>query len=310
MGLKKDLTEEVEVLVDLLRDFLGNEKQHYESKGQISFDCPVCAQEKGIDKGDGKGNLEINYFRHVYKCWSCGETHGTQGPLGRLFDNFATKKQKKLYNLVKPEDLKAQEKKKVILKLPEGYMRFSESNPRFIPHIEALRYLKNRGITDEIIEKFKIGYTVTGDFAYRIIVPSFNSEGVLNYFVARAWVNKKMKYKNPSVPKDEIIFNESLINWDKDIYLVEGAFDSFFLDNAVCMLGKKISPLLFETIYNKAKGNVIICTDGDAWNDGLRIYHELNGGILYNKIKIVKLPKDKDVCDLRGEIKDYFFDIK
>ena len=62
MGLSK-VSEEVEVLVELLKDVLGNDKQHYESKGQISFDCPVCAREKGLDKGDGKGNLEINYFQ-------------------------------------------------------------------------------------------------------------------------------------------------------------------------------------------------------------------------------------------------------
>lgn len=306
----KELTEEVEVLVELLKDVLGSEKQHYESKGQISFDCPVCAQEKGLDKGDGKGNLEINYYRHVYKCWSCGETHGTQGPLGKLFDRFGTKKQKKVYNLIKPEEQKKDEKKRPKLRLPEGYMTFSDSNPRFIPHIEAMKYLKSRGITDEIIEKYKIGYTVTGDFAYRIIVPSYNTEGVLNYFIARAWVNKKMKYKNPSVPKDEIIFNEYLIDWEKDIFLVEGVFDSFFLENSVCMLGKKISSLLFETIYNKAKGNVIVCTDGDAWDDGLKIYHELNGGTLYNKIKIVRLPSDKDVCDLKGQIDEYYYEIK
>jgi DNA primase len=306
----KHVSEEVEVLVDLLRDFLGNEKQHYESKGQISFDCPVCSMEKGSDKGDGKGNLEINYFRHVYKCWACGETHGTQGPLGRLFDRFATKKQKKLYNLVKPEEQKEQEKKKIRLRLPDGFMSFKDSNPRFIPHIEALRYLKSRGITDEIIEKYKIGYTVTGDFAYRIIVPSYNLQGELNYFVARAWVNKKMKYKNPSVPKDEIIFNEGIIDWEKDVYLVEGVFDSFFLDNSVCMLGKKISALLFETLYNKAQANIIVCTDGDAWADGLKIYHELNGGRLYNKIKIVKLPDNQDICDLRGQIDEYYFEVK
>jgi len=53
----KNVSEEVEVLVELLRDVLGNDKQHYESKGQISFDCPVCAREKGLEKGDGKGNL-------------------------------------------------------------------------------------------------------------------------------------------------------------------------------------------------------------------------------------------------------------
>jgi DNA primase len=176
--------------------------------------------------------------------------------------------------------------------------------------MEAYRYLQSRGITDEMIERFKIGYTVSGDFAYRIIVPSFNKEGVLNYFTARSWVPKKMKYKNPSVPKDEIIFNESLIDWEKDIYVCEGVFDSFFLDNPIVMLGKKMSELMFSTIYNKANGNIIICLDEDAWTDALNLYHTLNGGKLYNKIKIIKPPKDMDVADLRGRIDEYYYEIR
>jgi DNA primase len=304
------MSDEVEVLVELLRDVLGKEKQHYESKGQISFDCPVCADEKGLENGDGKGNLEINYFRHVYKCWACSETNGTQGPLGKLFDIHASKSQKKVYNLIKPEELKQEDIKRPKLRLPEGFTTFKDSNPRFIPHIEAYKYLQSRGINDDMIEKYRIGYTVSGDFAYRIIVPSYNTEGTLNYFVARAWVSKKMKYKNPSVPKDEIIFNEGLIDWEKDVYLCEGAFDSFFLENSIVMLGKKMSKLLFETLYNKANGNIVICCDGDAFQDGMRVYHELNGGRLYNKIKIVKLPMDKDVCDLRGEIDEYYYEVR
>ena len=304
------MVDEVEVLVELLSDVLGAPHQHYESKGQISFDCPVCAAEKGLENGDGKGNLEINYSRHVYKCWACGETLGTQGPLGKLFDKFATKKQKKVYELIKPEELKQEEKKKVRLRLPQGFTTFKDSNPRFIPHIEAYNYLKSRGITDEIIERYKIGYTVTGDYAYRIVVPSYDTEGILNYFVARAWVPKKMKYKNPPVPKDEIIFNEGAVDWKKDVYLCEGVFDSFFLPNPIVMLGKKMSKLLFETLYLKAEGNIIICTDGDAFTDGVKLYHELNGGKLYNKIKLIKLPADKDVCDLRGQIDEYYYEIK
>ncbi len=288
------MTDEVEVLVELLTDVLGEPKQHYESKGQISFDCPVCAEEKGLESGDGKGNLEINYIRHVYKCWACGETHGTHGPLGKLFDGYATKQQKKVYNLIKPEELQLQDKKKVRLRLPEGFTTFKDSNPRFIPHIEAYKYLQSRGINDEMIEKYSIGYTVQGEFAYRVIIPSFDKDGILNYFVGRAWVNKKMKYKNPaSVPKDEIIFNEKLIDWDEDIFLVEGAFDSFFLSNPLVMLGKKMSKLIFETLYSKANADIVICVDGDAWEDGLKMYHELNGGRLYNKIKIQKIKNKK-----------------
>ena len=304
------MSDEIEVLVELLTDVLGKPKQHYESKGQISFDCPVCSDEKGLDHGDGKGNLEINYGKHVYKCWSCGETLGTQGPLGKLFDKFGSKKQKKLYELIKPEELKKEDIRRPKLRLPEGYTSFENSNPKFIPHIEAMRYLTSRGITDEIIKKYKIGYTVNGDFSYRIIVPSYNSEGVLNYFVARSWVPKKMKYKNPTAEKDQIIFNEGAVDWKKDVYLCEGVFDSFFLPNPIVMLGKKMSKLLFETLYNKAEGNIIVCTDGDAFKDGVKLYHELNGGILYNKIKIIKLPSDKDVCDLKGQIDEYYYEIK
>jgi DNA primase len=304
------MSDEVEVLIELLTDVLGEPHNHYESKAQISFDCPVCAGEKGLEQGDGKGNLEINYSRHVYKCWACGETLGTQGALGKLFDKFATKKQKKVYELIKPEELKQEEKKKVWLRLPEGYTTFEDSNPRFIPHIEAYNYLKSRGVTDDIIKKYKIGYTVKGDFAFRIIVPSYDMEGRLNYYVARAWTKNRMKYKNPTVPKDEIIFNEGLIDWNKDIYLVEGAFDSFFIDNPLVMLGKKMSKLTFENLYNRANANIIVCCDGDAWDDGLKIYKELNGGRLYNKIKIVKLPKDKDICDLKGQIDEYYYELK
>ena len=300
------MSDEIEVLLELIEDVLDRPKKVYESKHQYGYDCPNCMEIKGLDKGDNKGNLEINLNKFVYHCWGCG----ISGPLGKIFDTYGTKNQKKVYNLIKPEELKQQENKKSKLKLPEGYTQFKDSNPRFIPHAEAYRYLMSRGITDEIIEKYQIGYTATGDFQYRIIIPSFDEKNNLNYFVARSWINGRIKYKNPSVPKDQIIFNENRIDWFKDVYLVEGAFDGFFLDNSIVMLGKKISSLLFETLYEKVLGNIIICLDEDAWEDALKLYHELNGGRLYNKIKIIKPPKGMDVADLKGQIKDYFVEIK
>ena len=246
----------------------------------------------------------------MYKCWACAETHGTQGVLGKLFDKFGTKKQKQIWDLLKPEEEGEKEKPKIYLRLPQGYTKFKDSNIRFIPHREAINYLYSRGITDEMIEKYDIGYTVSGDYAYRIIVPSYNEDGYLNYFVSRAWVPKKMKYKNPSVPKEEIIFNESRVDWTKDIYLCEGVFDAFFLPNPIPMLGKFLSTNLFQKLYDNAEGNLHICLDGDAWTDALKLYHNLNGGKLYNRIKIIKLPKDKDVCDLRGDISNYYYEIQ
>ena len=303
------MTQENEVVIELLTEILGDSKMHYDSKGQISFDCPVCAAEKGLE-GDGKGNLEVNYFRGVYKCWACSETHGTQGPLGKLIELFGTKNQRKIYDLIRPQEEGTREKPKIRLRLPEGYTKFKDSNIRFIPHREAITYLYSRGITDEMIEKYDIGYTVKGEYAYRVIIPSYDLEDNLNYFVSRAWVPNKMKYKNPSVPKDEIIFNESRINWEENVYLCEGVFDAFFLPNPIPMLGKMLSNNLFEKLYDRAKGEIHICLDGDAWDNALRLYHNLNGGKFYNKVKILKLPKDKDVCDLKGDIEQYYYEIK
>lgn len=302
--------KEIEILVELLRELLGDERKHYESKGQISFDCPVCSQEKGLEKGDGKGNLEINYAKHIYKCWSCGETHETHGGLGKLISKFGNKKQRKLYDLIKPEELKISAKEFKKLRLPEGYTLIKDLNLKYPPHLQAINYLKKRSVTNDIIEKYKIGITTQGNFANRIIIPSYDINKELNYFVARAWANTKYKYMNPEAEKDKIIFNEHLIDWTKDIYIVEGAFDSIFLENSIPMLGKKMSSNLFEKLYFNSKSLITICLDGDAWEDSLKLYRELNGGDLWNRIKVVHLPKDKDIADLKGDIKDFYVQIK
>jgi DNA primase len=296
--------DENEALVELLEDVLGDHGLHYPNRGQISFNCPIC------DDGRNKHNLEVNYVDNVYKCWSCGDSEGTHGPLGRIFDKYGNKKQKKLYNVLKPETVVKREKSKKTLKLPEGFTLFKDSSPVYPVRRQAMNYLKSRGITDEMIEKFGIGFCDKGDHAGRIVIPSYDKKGELNYYIARSWnPMSRAKYKNPIAEKDKIIFWESLIDWNKDIYLVEGAFDGLFLDNAIPMLGKHMSELLFETIYLNAKGNIIICLDADAWENAVKLYHELNGGELWGRIKLIKLPDEKDIADLKGEIKDEYYRI-
>jgi DNA primase len=299
------MTDEKEIIVEMLREILGNEKLHYENHGQISFNCPLC------DDGRSKGNLEVNYLQHVYKCWSCSESNDTHGPLGKLIDLYGNKKHKKLYKIFQPEDSKPKEKPKVKLRLPESFTLFKDSNPRYPVRQQAYNYLKSRGITDDLIDKYRIGFCDKGSHIGRIVVPSYNKDGELTYYIARSWDTKsKSKYKNPQAEKDKIIFNEDIIDWDEDIYLVEGVFDGFFLPNSIPMLGKHMSELLFNTLYEKVKKNIIIALDGDAFDNAVKLYRELNGGKLYGKIKIIHLPKDKDVCDLKGQIDEYYIQIK
>ena len=161
-----------------------------------------------------------------------------------------------------------------------------------------------------MIEKYNIGFACEGEYMGRVIVPSYDMNDELNYFVSRAWFKTKNKYKNPEAPKETIIFNEKLIDWTKPIYLCEGVFDGFFTPNPVILLGKVLHDLLFETIYTKAESDVIICLDEDAWENAKKLYNTLNGGKLRSRVKIIKLPKDKDVAELRGNIDDYFYQMK
>jgi DNA primase len=296
--------DENEALVELLEEVLGDHGLHYPNRGQISFNCPVC------DDDSNKHNLEVNYIDNVYKCWSCSESEGTHGPLGRIFDKYGNKKQKKLYQIFKPETVVKRERKKKELKLPSSFTLFKDSSVVYPVRRQAMNYLESRGITEEMIGKFGIGFCDKGDHSGRIVIPSYDRKGELNYYIARSWnPTSRAKYKNPEAEKDKIIFWENLIDWDKDVFLVEGAFDGLFLNNAIPMLGKHMSEILFETIYNKAKGDITICLDEDAWNNSVKLYHELNGGELWGRIKLVKLPDDKDIADLRGEIKDEYYHI-
>ena len=296
--------EENDALVELLESLLGDHGLHYPNRGQISFNCPVC------DDGRNKHNLEVNYIENVFKCWSCGDSENTHGSLTKLFNKYGNKKQKKLYQVFKPETVVKREKKKKTLKLPTGYTLFKDSSTVYPVRKQALNYLYNRGISDYMIEKYQIGFCDKGDHAGRIVIPSYDSKGELNYYIARSWnPSSKAKYKNPEAEKDKIIFWENLIDWNKDIFLVEGAFDGIFLDNAIPMLGKHMSELLFNTIYKKANKDIIICLDSDAWENALNLYHELSGGTLWGRIKLIKLPDEKDIADLRGEIKDEYYHI-
>ena len=296
--------DEFDTIVEIISEFLGEPKKVYENTSQVSWNCPVC------DEGGNKGNLEVNIEKSLFHCWSCGDYEGTHGSLGKLFDKFGNNKQKKLYQVLKPETIVKRERKKKTLKLPDRFTQFKDSSKVYPIRRQAMNYLNSRGITDDMIERYGIGFCDNGDHAGRIVIPSYNKKGELNYYIARSWdPMSRAKYKNPEAEKDKIIFWENLIDWNKDIYLVEGAFDGLFLNNAIPMLGKHMSELLFETIYMNAKSNVIICLDADAWQNAVKLYHELNGGELWGRIKLVKLPDNKDIADLRGEIKDEYYHI-
>jgi hypothetical protein len=280
------------LLIHILESFLGDARKHDEDTGQASFDCPACSAEAGKPEGDGKGNLEINYNRSIFKCWACADVNGMHGVIMRLLKKYATPKNIRDYLLVKPDadTITRLEKEAVIVTLPEGFKPLSECTQKDYKYGEAMWYLRNRGITDEIIKYYNIGYTTKGDFFNRIIIPSYDAYGELNYFVARWFSSKynKLKYLNPTAVKEDITFGEDKLNYDATIYLVEGAFDHIVVPNSIALLGKYVPDRLLEMLHDNANAFIVILLDDDAYNDAMLLYRKLNFGNLTGRIRIIR----------------------
>jgi DNA primase len=150
-----------------------------------------------------------------------------------------------------------------VIQLPEEFVSLANKNLPLSSKF-AMRYLLDRGYTKEDIVMWKVGYCSNGEYEGRVIVPSFNDNGDINYFVARSYADKFPKYMNPKVSKD-IVFNELYLDWNKDIILVEGVFDAMKAKNAIPLLGSTLnqkSNLFKKIVYYEP--DVYIALDPDA----------------------------------------------
>jgi transcription elongation factor Elf1 len=301
MDISVFFDDKVDILTELFEDFLGPIRKNISSKHELCFDCPVCSAEKGVYY-DGKGNLSINYKKGKYHCWACQESHGTRGRIKSLFKKYANNDTYRKFNDAKFIFYNDDEEEYTPyispeITLPSGSINLTLAKGRSYVK-DAYRYLKMRNIGDDLIEKYNLHYGGDG-YDYRIILPSYNIDSQLNFYLGRSILKKPfMKYKNIELPKEEIIFNEHLINWNKTVFLVEGGYDHMPLPNSIPLLGKVLYDKLFNEIYYKARNNVVIALDPDAKEDVKKIFNKLDSGRLYKKIFYVDFPEGHDVSKI------------
>lgn len=310
-------------IYDILVEFLGDSKQGGYSSDvtQYQFACPRCVEEKG-EHEKNKFNLECNLSRGVFQCWSCANVDDTmRGRLSKLIKEYGGKE---LYIRYKNEiktlreahfyeldDLSSGDTSTLITDVADSYVRlpktFKKINIKTCNDKRLLEYVNKRKLSQELIDKFNIGYTTWDEEDYsmrnRIIIPSYDSYGDLNYYLGRDYTGKShLKYKNCTADKKEIIFQESLINWDNTIYLCEGSFDAMrFPSNGVSMLGKSLTKdsLLYRKLYEKSNGEIVVALDGDTNEiETKKIYKLLDSGRLRGRIRYIDLWNRDDYKDM------------
>ena len=247
------------LLLNCLESVLGKGKQT--SKGNYAFFCPNGCHPH-------KPKLEVQLVtnkkgENPFHCWKC-EVKGLKLP--NLFRkiNAPREKQVELHAILGTSPKQNIEQNTNVVSLPEEYKHLAADTS-----LEARRarvYLKKRGITITEIIKYNIGHATNGRYANHIIIPSYDNNLRINYFVARSLdPNAFKKYDSPSCDKNNIIGFEALINWSLPIILVEGSFDAMAVRrNAIPLFGKQLSNALMKKLVESSVKTIYIALDSDA----------------------------------------------
>jgi len=219
--------------------------------------------------------MEVNFTENKkgYNPWHCWVCNKRGKSLYNLFKqiNVPYDKMTELKSLVKiNNNIEEKEIPTSTIKLPKEFKQLQNIPKNSLIGRHAIAYLRNRGLKVDDILKYNIGYCGGGKYQNMIIIPSYDGEGKLNYFVARNFDRSSpLKYKNPPISKNIIPF-ELFINWNSPLILCEGMFDAITIKrNAIPLLGKHIQKSLMKKIVLSTVKKIYIALDRDAIKDAL-----------------------------------------
>ena len=261
-------------IVYILQDLLG--KSYPNTKENYIYNCPSCNYH--TQKLSICVQSDSQHYGS-YNCWVCGFKGKSLFSLLK-FLNIDRKSKvyeqiKKYYKIEQKINSYSNKNKHQSLSLPKGSQLLYPFQNKMI-FKRAYKYLNSRKINLIDIIKYRLYICDQGKYKDRIIIPSYDKNFKLNYFVSRS-INpyQTLRYLNPSWSKD-IIFNQYMINFQYPIILCQGVFDSIaYKRNSIPLLGKNIPQKLKLQII-KNKPNVYISLDLDAINQSYKIARQLS----------------------------------
>ena len=226
--------------------------------GVYNFRCPYCGDSQK-HKNKARGYIYQNKADYNFKCHNCGMT--------RSFTYFLKDRDRPLYDEYVMERYKEGLTGKGTV-TPEP--KFTFPQPKFrkkdicdeLTKISELntthrakKYLINRGINEDTLSKLyycpnfkewtnkhKKIFDNTNHDDQRIIIPLRHSDGQLFGYQGRSLdPTSKMRYITVMLDEDAPkLYGLEKINTQKPIYILEGPFDSLFVENSVAMCGSDV----------------------------------------------------------------------
>jgi DNA primase len=281
------------VLLGLVESVLNKGK--HTSRGNYAFHCPFCHHHKP--------KLEINLEpnskgENTWHCWTCDNKGKTVFSLFKRLD-VSKDKLDQLKSHVKyiPAGREGDIKEEFKVELPKEFKSLVNPAGNSVTLRQALKYTRNRNISNNEIIKYNIGYCSSGKYNNSIIIPSYDKNGNINYFISRSFeLDPARKYNAPRCNKNEIIGLEYFINWNIPIILCEGIFDAIAIRrNAIPLFGKTISQALMMKLVENNVKTIYIALDNDALKDALKHCEKLIN--LGKEVYLIQLD-DKDPSDI------------
>lgn len=282
-------------LLSLVESVLGSGDK--KSRDNYAFYCPSCKHHNKKLEIDMYTNTHL---QNKWGCWVCGFRGRTIRTLFKVL-RVSKDKMDKLNSLIKYKaDGDEYKDEKIVYPRSFNFIK-DYNNLKGYDRLFAktsIKYLEKRNVLFDDIVKYNIGISTDGYFKNRIIFPSYDSDGILNYYTGRNIIEDGMpSYLFPESSKN-IIPYESHINFSEPVVLCEGVFDAIAIrNNAIPLLGKFVSENLHDSLVTKSN-DIYICMDRDAMKEALKLGLEYKS---YGKnVYIVELP-EKDPSEMGWE---------
>ena len=258
--------------------------------------------ECGSRSDTSKLKLVIKLNNELYHCWVCGIKGRSVLPLFQKYAPAHVGRAKDIFSKTSLKAVQVDDTPQEV-ELPNGFLLLAKNLHSKDPDVRAIfRYLSSRGITEKELWRFKLGTSKSGNCRRRVIFPSLDIEGKINYWVARAIdEDRKPKYLNSKTAKKLVVFSEADLDFKKQLTIVEGPFDLVRCnDNTTCILGSSLSKS--HTLFQECARNltpILLALDADMQQKTQKI-----ASLLYSAgcdVKILPLGRYSDVGEMTKE---------
>ena len=225
-----------------------------------TFRCPYCGDSKK-SKNKTRGYLFQNKGSFIFKCHNCGMSKGfstflkdtdvvlhSQYIMERYKEGLTGKHRNApdpVFNFNKPKF-----KKKLNLPLActndraSNYLKRRKLDPTKFYFADRFKHFCNT---------IKPTFETTKNDHPRVVIPFYSREGSLIGFQGRS-LDTYVIPKYLTVMLDENspkVYGLDKVNTEEEIYVTEGPFDSYFVDNSIAMCGSDVdlSNLNYKFIY-------------------------------------------------------------